>query len=839
MTGRVKNVGSDFDQTPSKNDSRKGKIMIIALLKRSFTTTVKSLLLAVFFVLFAFLNQNSAQNASAEVDLSKAVVVAPANLTASENKAVQMLIEEVEKRTQIRLAKTAAFPNDSTAVISVFPASSLKSFAGNYAAQLPAGRGGAEGYRVKSLQGKSGAPAVFVVGNDSRGVLFGVGNLLRELRMSKLKITLPADLNIETSPKYNLRGHQLGFRPKTNSYDAWTLPMWEQYIRDLAVFGTNAIELIPPRSDDDADSPHFPLSQIETMVGMSKIIDDYGLDAWIWYPAMDKDYSDPKQVEFALNEWGEVFKRLPRVDAIMVPGGDPGHTQPKYLMALLEKQAAVLRKYHPKAQMWVAPQGFNEEWMEEFYEIVNRTQPKWLNGIVFGPQVRDSIPTLQKRLPKQYPIRHYPDITHSLSSQYSVPEWDLAFPQTEAREVINPRPIGQAQVFKATQPTTIGFLTYSEGCNDDVNKIIWSGLGWNPDANLRDILTEYSRYFISNAYADDFAEGLFGLEQNWNGPLMSNASVNATLNRFQSMEKSATPQDLLNWRFQQALYRAYYDAFVQSRLMQETAAEETANEQLRRAERLGSLTAISEAEKMLDKAAVSETAQGYRQRVFELGEALYQSVRMQLATVKYQGRPGRGSNLDTIDSPLNNRLWLKTKFAEIRLMGDEKARLAAIDEIVNWTNPGIGGYYDDLGNANRQPHLMNVNIFEKDPGAMTSAFSGFAYKPEWRRSWFDSAEAAFDTPLQMRYTNLDKRAQYKVRVVYAGTLPQLKIKLTANEKYEVHPMMAKPNPVKPVEFDVPQAATASGELNLTWSIEPGRGGNGRGRQVSEIWLIKK
>ena len=35
--------------------------------------------------------------------------------------------------------------------------------------------------------------------------------------------------------------------------------MWEQYIRDLAVFGCNAVELIPPRSDDDADSPLFPL----------------------------------------------------------------------------------------------------------------------------------------------------------------------------------------------------------------------------------------------------------------------------------------------------------------------------------------------------------------------------------------------------------------------------------------------------------------------------------------------------------------------------------------------------------------------------------------------------
>ena len=56
---------------------------------------------------------------------------------------------------------------------------------------------------------------------------------------------------------------------------------------------------------------------------------EYGIDVWIWFPALDTDYTDPDTVEFALREWGEVFERLPRIDAIFVPGGDPGHTQPQ------------------------------------------------------------------------------------------------------------------------------------------------------------------------------------------------------------------------------------------------------------------------------------------------------------------------------------------------------------------------------------------------------------------------------------------------------------------------------------------------------------------------------
>ena len=31
----------------------------------------------------------------------------------------------------------------------------------------------------------------------------------------------------------------------------------------------------------------------------------------------------------ALKEWAEVFRRLPKIDGIFVPGGDPGSTEPK------------------------------------------------------------------------------------------------------------------------------------------------------------------------------------------------------------------------------------------------------------------------------------------------------------------------------------------------------------------------------------------------------------------------------------------------------------------------------------------------------------------------------
>jgi hypothetical protein len=786
------------------------------------------------------------------LELKNAVVVAPAGLSARENKAVLLLIDEVELRTHIRWELRSSWPQTDSPVIAVGPRAALEDFAGRYYEDLaqdvePTGR---EGYRIR-IKKDQGRSAVFVLGNDARGVLFGVGGLLRELRMGTGKVTVPDDLSVATAPRYPLRGHQLGYRPKTNTYDAWDLPQWEQYYRDLVVFGCNAVELIPPRSDDDADSPHFPRPPMEMMIGMSRLADDYGLDVWVWYPAMDRDYADPQTVEFALKEWGEVFRKLPRIDAVFVPGGDPGHTEPRYLMALLEKQTRRLHETHPNAQMWVSPQSFNEVWLDQFLKILRDERPAWLSGVVFGPQVRMSLPELRAAVPAQYPLRQYPDITHSRQCQFPVPDWDTAFAITEARECINPRPESEAAIFRALQPGTIGFLTYSEGSNDDVNKMVWSALGWDPEAKVTDILRQFSRYFIGERYTEGFAQGLLALERNWQGALLANDGVLTTLQQFQALEKAAVPRDLQNWRFQQALYRAYYDAYLRDRLIYETGLEARAMECLRNAPATGAFPAMAAAEGLLDQAVPARVANDWRLRVFQLAEALFQSIHMQLSVDKYQAiAVDRGASLDTIDFPLNDRFWLKERFKHLRGLTNETERLAGLDEIFNWTNPGPGGFYDDLGNIACQPHLVRGPGFARDPGSLQSPRVGFEEdlvvdepdeKPSGARrfSWIDHAESLYDAPLKLHYDSLDTQAHYKIRVVYAGDSPKRRIRLVANDTIEIHPLILKPFPFRPIEFDVPFEATHKGVLTLAWYGEPGLGGNGRGCQVSEVWLMRK
>ena len=179
--------------------------------------------------------------------------------------------------------------------------------------------------------------------------------------------------------------------------------------------------------------------------------------------------------------------------------------------------------------------------------------------------------------------------------------------------------------------------------------------------------------------------------------------------------------------------------------------------------------ALDGAESILDRADGRTNVDRLEARVNELAEALFQSIGMQLSVEKYQAiEVGRGANLDELNVPLNNRVWLKNRFAAMRKLSDEAAILRGIDEIVHWTDPGPGGFYDDLGDPSNQPHLVRPGSYAKDPGFLETPFIGFRADPSWRRSWCTHVDGRYQTPVTMHYRDLDPRARYKLRVVYAG-----------------------------------------------------------------------
>ncbi len=779
------------------------------------------------------------------IDLSHASVFVVPDSDGPETAAVQLLIGEVAKRTGIswRVSALDSLENwkacESCILIGrrdqLRPSLLIPS-------ALPAAAMKPEAFLIQTMRAGS-AHQLVVAGEDDRGVLYGIGFLLRHIEYSKDHAILPAPLHVVSAPEFAVRGHQLGYRFKNNTYDAWTPEQFEQYIRDLAVFGTNTIEILPPITDDAPTSPLFHLPAMEMMTRVSGIIQKYGLRCSVFYPAIATDYSDPRTIESELRVWGDVFSKLPQVDELMVPGGDPGHTDPAVLFPFLTKVAAVLHQTHPDATVWVSAQGFNADQMKRFYALV-AARPSWLTGIVVGPQSRDGLELQRAHIPKQIPIRFYPDIAHSMHSQLPVPEWDVAYALTEGREVINPRPLAETTIFRHYAPYMNGFVTYSEGVNDDVNKFIWSALGWSAQTNPLATLREYARYFAGNDgfRADDFAAGIVSLEENWEGPLATNVSVDATLHRFEKMQQMATPAQTGNWRFEAALYRAFTDAYERHRLLIASAQEQSGLRSLAAADQVGSAAAMQEAEAALstDPGELA-TLKPWRNAIEDLAGRLFRDIGLQLSVAKYGASAiERGATLDTVDVQLNDRVWLEREFARIRAMSSETDRLQALAALVHWRDPEPGGFYDDLGVPSSEPHLVRGPGYPTDPAFFRTAVDGIADRtPDqgWRLSQLSYAGANYDHPLELRFSGLRAHTQYKLCVVYAGEDYAVPTTLIANNSYLVHGPRARTANPETVEFTLPMKETASGSLDLKWMRPPGLGGGGRGLQVAEVWLV--
>lgn len=762
-------------------------------------------------------------------------------------KSVAVLLEEINKRSNILLGVNTQWPLEIKPVIFVGQENELGQIPKELSEMISKMDSiKNEGYKIAVNENMK---SVVVIGHDPRGVLYGVGKLLRNMEIRPEKILIPSAFSIASTPQYPIRGHQLGYRPKTNAYDAWTPEQFDQYIRELAIFGANSIEIMPPHTDDDFSNVNMKLEPIKMIAKQSEICDSYGMDVWMWYPNMGENYTHPDSIKKEIEERREVFKAVKRLDNVFVPAGDPGDLEPEVLFEWLHTVAEMLHQYHPKAKIWVSPQVFHptKEWFDSFFSYVNNEYP-WLGGVVFGPWVKLPIKQIRQLVNSGIPIRRYPDITHTFSCQYPIPQWDLAFATTLGRECFNPRPIDEKIIHNAFDELAQGSISYSEGINDDVNKMIWSGQDWDPGTPVMETMREYARFFISPDFTESIALGLIAEEQNFHGPLLINDGIMKTLAQWQEMELHACDKILANYRFQMGLIRAYYDAYQYRRLLFETLQEQTAYGILSSAPEIGSLRAISEARGILLKTSDGIFEADLKKRCYALADSLYKNIGAQLTVEKHHGKNGRGNFIDNIDHPLNDALWLLAQLTRIEKMPLEKTRLKEIESVAQRTNPGAGGFYDNFGSPASWERIKSDVSWSNDPGSLISprVSFGLGLKDyfDWMqndqeerhniefapKAWMSQATTLYDQPLIIVYDHLDPQSSYVIRVTYTGRFNS-KMKMTA-DGIPVHDYIK--TGIQPVyEFAVPPEAVADGVVEFKWVCENG----GRGSQVAEIWII--
>jgi hypothetical protein len=776
----------------------------------------------------------AAGRADEPVDLAQAVVVVRSGPRGpAETMAATMLVEEVDKRTGTRFRVQDNWPTDTRPVIALAVQEGDSRWSDRIPAQaelnLPAGK--AEGFAICQTRDEAaGAQRVFVIGTDGRGVMYGVGRLLRELRCRKGAVKLAPTFRAAAAPEYPIRGHQIDYRARANSYDAWTPEQYEQYIRELVVFGANCIENIP--FEDAQKSPLMLIPREEMNRRLSEICAKYDVDYWVWTPA-DFPLTDESRRRAALEQHEAFYRACARLDAVFFPGGDPGDNPPEPVIPFLKDLAGLLAKYHPKAKVWVSLQGFDRRKALQFLEFVEKETPSWLGGLVAGPSSPPMGQT-RLRLPKQYKLRWYPDITHTVRCQYPVEWWDPAFALTLGREPPNPRPSDYTTIFRLYAPYTDGFLTYSDGINDDANKAVWSMLGWDPRRDVREMLIEYSRFFFGTDVADEAADGLLGLENNWRGSLALNGGVDGVLALWQRLERQA-PHLLKDWRFQMYLMRAYYDAYTRHRLIRETSLERDAMAALARAGEIGPERAMNEAAEVLRRAEAAPCRPEWRRRILELAEDLFKSIGYQTSVRRYHASGAeRGCVLDFLDYPLNNRWWIEDEFAKIRKLGDEKEKLARLELIRTWEDPGPGSFYDDIGHVGKSPHVIRGEGMNTDPEVERHD------NPE--HSWWDdgmsrrrlSWQHHMRWPVGVAYEGLDPAAMYVVRVTGQGEC------LLRADGVRLKPTQYSKAIGEFKEFPVPRELTSDGRLRLTWDdIDESHLNWRQQSNVAEVWLLRR
>jgi hypothetical protein len=772
-----------------------------------------------------------AAGAGSGIDLAgAAIVISPRAQSATTTLPATLLADEVERRSGIRLPLERGRPARDCAVIAIGTRDqpAWEASGGGEPADPAAAR--AEGFSIRTTRSGRAPATIVITGADGRGAMYGAGWLLRALRLGAGRITLDGELNLSTAPACAIRGHQLGYRARANSYDAWTPAQFEQYIREQILFGANCVESIPLQ--DIQPGPLMPVSRAVMNRSFGEICAKYDIDHWAWMPA-DFPLEDENQRKAALEQHETFYRECPRLDAVFFPGGDPGDNPPELVIPFLKSLGTLLARYHPRAKIWVSLQGFSEAKASRFMAFLEQEEPSWLGGLVAGP----SSPPLdesRRRLPKRYGLRWYPDITHTVRCQFPVHGWDPAFAFTLGREPPNPRPTDYAAIFRACAPFTDGVLTYSDGIHDDLNKAVLSMLAWDPRRNPRDMLVDYARLFFGAEMAEAGADALLGLEQNWRGSLAENGGVDGVLSAWEGMQRKQ-PALGTNWRFQMHLMRACYDAYTRNRLINETRLEEQAMTALARAREVGPGRAMDEALAILARADAEPGRPPGRERIRQLADALFKSIGYQTSVRLYQASGAeRGCILDFLDHPLNNRWWLEDEFARIRRLPSRDGQCGALEVVRTWDHPGEGSFYDDVGHVGRSPHVVHEAAAGPDPEAR--------FDDDVTHSWWDSGlsrrrlswQHHMRWPPAVVYEGLDTGATYQVRITGHGdSLVRANGKRLEPARYSKEIGGFK-------EFPVPRELTAGGRLRLTWDdIDESQLNWRQQSHVAEVWLLKR
>ena len=134
--------------------------------------------------------------------------------TPTERKAAALFMQEIEKRT----GKAPDFTESVQEPCMIFCEDNAFTDKDSYSIDVKGG-------------------TITVRGQGIRALVYGYAMFLRKTEYKDGRITLTCSIDGTYVPDKKIRGHQLGYRPLNNTYEAWSLEQYRRYYLDMMYFG--------------------------------------------------------------------------------------------------------------------------------------------------------------------------------------------------------------------------------------------------------------------------------------------------------------------------------------------------------------------------------------------------------------------------------------------------------------------------------------------------------------------------------------------------------------------------------------------------------------------------
>ncbi|WP_432797666.1 hypothetical protein [Poriferisphaera sp. WC338] len=726
--------------------------------------------------------------------------------------------------------------------------------------------------------------------SDRRGVMYGLGHVLRQVRLADIGFYFTDRLEGLRKPTFALRGANGGLKQAMDHRAAVTTGA-RKYEKSEQVFNYETLLFAGANQKLHGWGSYVPVdfSRFDAKTGkgvnvsVGALAEKYGVDYVAfnsingigkWHMKEEWKATDhgrlhggnacpsiPEAREMIIRTREEFVKRVGKLDAIGfapsdVAGCECDKCYPwvKTYWGLIKDLGEMVKRYHPETKVLITNQEFDREENAWLFEKISEGEHSWLDGYVYAPtssenstygyNVKNDIYPMDvsgdvnraflaakvKQINggdgEKLEVWEMPDISHWKRSQYGLEVMDPLLAEVHPRRTFNARPARYEQIFAASFPYVRGMLGYSEGMYDDFNRQFLLRKLWDPKRRARDLARDYYGYYCGDAAGEILSEAVFVGEANY---AVSMEDAKEGFEMFYALVKQA-----------EAVMPVYYrEGNWRFAMLAKRAAIDLyllRQWEMQKAVYAEAITLLRHGLES-DLGTAMKAAAGVLDAVNESEEM----QRLRAEMKRYDDQTDAGNAIRAIAiMDIERRdgvgvTWLRNKIEKTMAAGDDETKRKMIDGVVNYDVVGEGEFYDDCGKLGMQPNFV--------AGSGEMYYGTGKWGAETRPSQ-RSYVYAFEKQkgLRFKYAGLDHDAKYEVKLTCSkpsgvsfalGSENHFVVKADGKVVGEVQP---REEIVGTYVFELPREAIKDGKLELLFekAVE-----NGKSVTVSEVWVLKR